>query len=87
MLVSDELEVASLRLFNDPTNGKMAPVRVEGSGRLNRLVDQTSEAVERASAHWADFSRIVHARIIEEADKRVRQLLEQSDEEFLEAAE
>lgn len=87
MLVSDELEVASLRLFNDPTDGVMAPVRVEGSGRMNRLVDETSEAVERASAHWADFSRIVHARIVEEADKRVRELLERSNAQLLEAAE
>lgn len=87
MLVSDDLEVASLRLFNDPTDGTMAPVRVEGSGRVNRLVDETSEAVQRASSHWADFSRIVHGRILEEADKRVRLLLDKSDEELREAAE
>ncbi|MEZ5679930.1 MAG: metallophosphoesterase [Erythrobacter sp.] len=87
MLVSDELEVAALRLFNDPTDGTMAPVRVEGSGRVSRLVDETGEAVERASSHWADFSRIVHGRILDEADKRVRQLLEKSDEELREAAE
>jgi len=87
MLVSDKLEVASLRLFNDPTDGTMAPVRVEGSGRSSRLVDDTSEAVDRASHHWADFSRIVHARIVEEADKRVRQLLEQSNADLREAAE
>lgn len=87
MLVSDELEVASLRLFNDPTNGEMAPVRVEGSGRLNRLADETADAVDRASAHWADFSRIVHARIVEESDKRVGQLLDRSSTELREAAE
>ncbi|MEO0907308.1 MAG: metallophosphoesterase [Pseudomonadota bacterium] len=87
MLVSDELEVASLRLFNDPTDGKMAPVRVEGSGRISRLVDETAQAVERASDHWADFSRIVHDRILEEADHRVRQLLERSNAELREAAE
>ena len=86
MLISDELEVASLRLFNDPTDGMMAPVRVEGSGRVSRLVDETSEAIERASLHWADFSHIVHARIIEEADKRVRQLLERSTAEQRKAA-
>ncbi|MEO1729456.1 MAG: metallophosphoesterase [Pseudomonadota bacterium] len=87
MLVSDELEVASLRLFNDPTDGTIAPVRVEGSGRLNRLVDEAGEAVEQASSHWAEFSRLVHARIIAESDKRVRQLLEQSNAELREAAE
>lgn len=87
MLVSDELEVASLRLFNDPTDGTIAPVRVEGSGRLNRLVDETSEAVDRASAHWVDFSRIVHARIVEEADKRVREMLDRSNAQLREAAE
>ena len=87
MLVSDELEVASLRLFNDPTNGEMNPVRVEGSGRLNRLADETAKAVEQASVSWANFSSIVHTRIVEEADKRVRQLLERSNEELREAAE
>ena len=87
MLVSDELEVASLRLFNDPTDGVMAPVRVEGSGRVSRLVDETSAAVDGASDHWADFSRIVHARIIEEADARVRKMLDRSNAQLREAAE
>ena len=87
MLVSDDLEVASLRLFNDPTDGTIAPVRVEGSGRLTRLEDEASEAVERASAHWADFSNIVHARIVAEADKRTRHLLERSNAQLREAAE
>lgn len=87
MLVSDELEVASLRLFNDPTDGTMHPVRVEGSGRKSRLVDEASEAVEAASAEWAVFSTIVHQRIIEEADKRVAKLLEQSEQSMREAAE
>lgn len=87
MLVSDELEVASLRLFNDPTGGVMNPVRVEGSGRLSRLVDDASTAVERASGHWAEFSNIVHKRIVEEADKRVSAMLARSDVELREAAE
>jgi len=87
MLVSDDLEVASLRLFNDPTDGEMAPVRVEGSGRKSQLVDEMAEAVERASPHWADFSRIVHGRIVEEADKRVREMFARSDAQLLEAAE
>ncbi|MGY8973670.1 MAG: metallophosphoesterase [Sphingomonadales bacterium] len=87
MLVSDDLEVASLRLFNDPTDGTMAPVRVEGSGRVSRLVEETGNAVERAASHWSDFSRVVHARIVEEADARVRHLLETSEESLREAAE
>ncbi|MEO1220801.1 MAG: metallophosphoesterase [Pseudomonadota bacterium] len=87
MLVSDELEVASLRLFNDPTDGTMAPVRVEGSGRVSKLVTEASEAVSSASESWAEFSQIVHSRIIEEADKRVAKLLEQSNEYTREAAE
>ena len=87
MLVSDELEVASLRLFNDPTDGTMAPVRVEGSGRVSRLVDEASEAAARAGDQWAHFSKIVHQRIIEEADKRVAKLLEKSEFYGREAAE
>lgn len=87
MLVSDNLEVASLRLFNDPTDGVMAPVRIEGSGRTTRLIETASEAVDRSSAHWAEFSRIVHDRIDAEADQRARQLLEQSTAQMREAAE
>lgn len=87
MLVSEQLEVASLRLFNDPTDGTIAPVRVEGSGRQNRLVDEAGAAVERAAPHWASFSEIVHARIVEEADKRTRAILEKSNAQLREAAE
>ncbi|WP_306097206.1 metallophosphoesterase [Qipengyuania flava] len=87
MLVSPDLEVASLRLFNDPTDGTMAPVRVEGSGRTTRLADSTAEAVERAASAWADFSRVVHARIVEQADERVRRMLDASNQARREAAE
>jgi predicted phosphodiesterase len=87
MLVSDDLEVASLRLFNDPTDGTIAPVRVEGSGRVTRLVDEVGQAVECASGHWADFSRLVHKRIIAEADKRVADMLDTSNAAMREAAE
>lgn len=87
MLVSDTLEVASLRLFNDPVNDTMAPVHVEGSGCITRLADEAARAVEGASAHWAEFSQIVHQRIALEADKRTMQLLERSGEAFREAAE
>lgn len=86
MLVSDELEVASLRLFNDPVDGVMNPVRVEGSGRETKLVGEAVAAVEAASSHWADFSRAVHARIDEEGDKRVRDFLDKSND-MREAAE
>ncbi len=87
MLVSDELEVASLRLFNDPTDGAMAPVRVEGSGRISRLAEEAGEAVERAADVWADFSSIVHGRIQHEADVKVRKMLDRSNEALREAAE
>ncbi|EDL47922.1 metallophosphoesterase [Erythrobacter sp. SD-21] len=86
MLVSDELEVASLRLFNDPVDGVMLPVRVEGSGRETKLVGEAAAAVEAAASHWADFSRAVHARIDEKGAKRVRRFLETS-EHMREAAE
>lgn len=87
MLVSDDLEVASLRLFNDPTDGTMAPVRVEGSGRVSRLADEASEAVARAADVWADFSQIVHGRIQHEADVKVRSMLDKSNDVLREAAE
>lgn len=87
MLVSDALEVASLRLFNDPTDGTIAPVRVEGSGRATRLAGEAGEAVARAADVWADFSRIVHDRIQHEADAKVRALLDHANEPLKEAAE
>ncbi|MBX7500621.1 metallophosphoesterase [Qipengyuania sp. YG27] len=87
MLVSHELEVASLRLFNDPTDGTMAPVRVEGSGRISRLAEEAGEAVERAADVWADFSTIVQGRIQHEADVKVRKMLDRSNEALREAAE
>ncbi|QYJ06874.1 metallophosphoesterase [Qipengyuania flava] len=87
MLVSDDLEVASLRLFNDPTDGTMAPVRVEGSGRVSRLADEAGEAVARAADVWADFSQIVHGRIQHEADVKVRAMLDKSNDVLREAAE
>lgn len=87
MLVSDDLEVASLRLFNDPTDGTMAPVRVEGSGRISRLADEAGEAVARAADVWADFSQIVHGRIQHEADMKVRAMLDKSNDVLREAAE
>lgn len=87
MLVSDDLEVASLRLFNDPTDGTMAPVRVEGSGRQSKLFEEASAAVASASEAWSAFSAIVHERITEEADKRVEKLLSESNEYAREAAE
>ena len=87
ILVSDELEVASLRLFNDPTDGTMAPVRVEGSGRQSKLLDETGEAVASASDAWGEFSNIVHKRIVAEAEKRVVKLLEETEEFMREAAE
>ena len=87
MLVSDDLEVASLRLFNDPTDGTMVPVRVEGSGRVSRLAEEAGEAVERAADVWADFSTIVHGRIRHEADMKVRAMLDKPNEAQREAAE
>ena len=69
------------------TDGTIAPVRVEGSGRQNRLADEAGAAVERVASHWASFSEIVHARIVEEADKRTRAILEKSNAQLREAAE
>lgn len=87
MLVSDDLEVASLRLFNDPTDGTMAPVRVEGSGRVSRLAAEAGEAVDRAADVWAAFSTIVHGRIRHEADMKIRAMLDKPNEAQREAAE
>ena len=54
MFIDDELNVASLRLFNDPVNGRMAPVHARGVGgfhdRDNPMLAALAAGIERSAA-------------------------------------
>lgn len=60
VFISDDLHLAALRLFNDPVDGVMAPVRAEGllnfRDRHNPLLTQLQQAVMSTEADWAGFS-------------------------------
>lgn len=61
MFIDDELNVASLRLFNDPVNGRMAPVHARGVGgfrdRGNPMLSALAAGIERTAPAWEAFSR------------------------------
>lgn len=60
VFISNDLDVAALRLFNDPVASQMAPVRVEGlqnfRDRHNPLLGALQAAVAATEADWAAFS-------------------------------
>ena len=74
VFVDSDANVASLRLFNDPMNGEMNPVRAEGShgpdDRDNPLLASLTDAVDRTADVWAEFS----ARCRVAIDNRARVL-------------
>lgn len=67
VFVDSDANVASLRLFNDPVNDEMRPVRAEGchgpDDRRNPLLASLSEAVDRTADGWAAFSARCHDAI------------------------
>lgn len=60
VLIDDDVNIASLRLFNDPINDAMSPVRVEGVGGFrdagNPLLAATRQAVTATAPDWAAFT-------------------------------
>src|SRR5450830_1806947 len=60
VFISDAMDVAALRLFNDPVAEQMAPVRAEGlqnfRDRHNPLLGALQAAVAATAADWAAFS-------------------------------
>jgi len=80
VLVDDDLNVASLRLFDDVTNDKIPPVRAAGIGgyddTVNPLLKKANAAVS-ASANakaWSKFSEATRKAIQESALRRLRAL-------------
>lgn len=73
VFIDDELNVASLRLFNDTANGESAPVRAAGVGgfrdRDNPLLARMNEALGSTASDWQAFS--AHARAAVELHARV----------------
>jgi hypothetical protein len=65
VLIDNELNLASLRLFNDPVNGACPPVHVAGTGtardRDNPMLPLLEQAVARQAAGWDRFSQHVVA--------------------------
>jgi UDP-2,3-diacylglucosamine pyrophosphatase LpxH len=75
ILIDDALNVASLRLFNDPVNGHIAPVSAEGIGGhldvLNPLLAAARAAVAAESSSWAHFGDVAAAAIEKRAELRL----------------
>ena len=74
LFIDDELNLAALRLFNDPDNGRAAPVVAAGVGgfldQANPLLAQMNAAVSASAASWREFSdcatsaAALHARVL-----------------------
>ena len=71
VLIDDDVNIASVRLFNDPINGEMARVRVEGVGGFrdseNPLLADAIRAVAATDVQWAAFSEAALAAIRQRA--------------------
>ena len=61
MFIDDALNIASLRLFNDPVNGRVPPVHARGIGgfrdRDNPMLAALAAGIERSAPAWEAFSR------------------------------
>lgn len=60
VFIDEALNIASLRLFNDPLNGTMAPVAAQGVGgfrdALNPMLAALADGVARTAGAWQVFS-------------------------------
>ena len=76
MLIDDDLNVASLRLFNDAVNNEMTPVHAAGLGGFrdsdNTLLSDLQRSVQDQAARWQEFSSVTRVAM----DKRAHILLD-----------
>ncbi len=76
VLLDEGLNMAALRLFNDPVNGRMAPVRALGVGDFsdaaNPLLATLSDALQQTAQAWQRFSASVQQAL----EQRARALLD-----------
>ncbi len=60
VFIDDELNVASLRLYNDPVNDVIVPVKAQGVGgypdQSNSLLTQMQAVLDGNKYNWTDFS-------------------------------
>ena len=72
VFIDDELNVASLRLFNDPLNDALSPVRAAGVGGFhdadNTLLVRMNGALTATAEAWTAFSAAVDASLELHAD-------------------
>jgi len=91
VLVDDDLNVASLRLFNDVTNDKIAPVRAVGIGgygdTVNPLLNSAHNAVHANANLWSEFSDAARDAIVTLAQHRVhKRIREMAAQRYLDKA-
>ena len=76
VLLDEDLNMAALRLFNDPVNGRMAPVRALGAGDFsdagNPMLAALAEALQQTAPAWQQFSGCVQQAL----EQRARALLD-----------
>jgi len=76
VLVDDDLNLAALRLFNDPVNGACPAVHAAGTGtardRDNPLLPALAQAVARQADGWDRFTRSAVAAV----ERHARDLLD-----------
>jgi Calcineurin-like phosphoesterase len=72
MFINSELDVAALRIFNDPVNGDMTEVNAQGiasmGGSGNPMVDALDAALKPNEPVWSKFSRSAKAKLQMQAD-------------------
>ena len=65
VFIDDALNLASLRLFNDPVNGQMAPVRAAGVGGFrdadNPLLARMHDVLATTTDLWGGFTNAAQA--------------------------
>ena len=75
VLVDDELNVASIRLFNDVTNDRINSVKAQGIGghsdTVNPLLIDAERAVSAKAELWSEFSKNAREAIVTLAHRRV----------------
>jgi Calcineurin-like phosphoesterase len=76
MFIDEAMNVASLRLFNDPVNGDMPAVHAAGVGGFRDAQNPLLAALTRSVAHnasaWDEFTRAAQAAM----EKRAHQVLD-----------
>ena len=93
VFIDEAMNVASLRLFNDPVNGSIAPVKARGVGgfrdRSNPMLAALAAGIERTAPAWELFSRSAQkatesraTRLLDEFFSASVEVIKQAQEEM-----